>query len=79
MLVSSTTRIRLYLRLGATFGADLTDGLVDDALNLVRVRIGVARLDVLNGALKHAPALLSTEIGKHPDGICDRFWKKGLK
>ena len=34
MLVSSTTRIRLYLRSGTTFGADLGDGLIDDALNL---------------------------------------------
>ncbi len=34
MLVSSTTRIRLYLRSGTTFGADLSDGLIDDALNL---------------------------------------------
>ena len=68
MLVSSTTRIRLYLRLGAAFGADLTDGLVDDALNLVRVGIGVARLDVLNGALKHAPA----------DGVFDEFREVAL-
>ena len=54
--------------MGATFGADLTDGLVDDALNLVRVRIGVARLDVLNGALKHAPA----------DGLFDEFREVAL-
>ncbi len=49
--------------MGATFDADLTDGLIDDALNLVRIGSGVARLDVLNGALKHTPA----------DGVFDEF------
>ena len=54
--------------MGATFGADLTHGIVDDALNLVRVGIGVARLDVFNGALKHAPA----------DGVFDEFREVAL-
>jgi len=49
--------------LGATFGANLCHGLVNDTLNLVRVGIGMARLDVLNGALKHAPA----------DGVLDEL------
>ena len=69
MLVSRTTRIRLCsLRFGAAFGADLTDGFVDDALNFIRVGIGVARPDVLNGALKHAPA----------DGFLDEFREVAL-
>jgi hypothetical protein len=38
------------------FRADLADGVVDDALDFIGVGIGVARSDVLNGALKHAPA-----------------------
>ena len=54
--------------MGATFGADLTDGLVDEALNLVRVGMGVARLDVLHGALKDAPA----------DGVFDEFREVAL-
>ena len=49
--------------MGATFGADLTHGLVDDALNRLRVGIGVARLDVLSGALKYTPT----------DGLFDEF------
>ena len=54
--------------MGATFGADLTHGLVNDALNVVRIGIGVARFDVLNGALKHPPA----------DGIFDEFREVAL-
>ena len=54
--------------MGAASGANLTDGLVDDALNLIRVGIGVARLDVLNGALKHAPT----------DGVFDEFREVAL-
>jgi hypothetical protein len=38
------------------FGADPAHGLIDDALYLVRAGIGVACLDFLNGAEKHAPA-----------------------
>jgi len=54
--------------LDATFGADLSDGFVDDALNLIRIGAGIARLDVLNGALKHAPA----------DGLFDEFREVAL-
>ncbi len=48
---------------GAPLGTDLTYGLIDDALNLVRVGTGIASLDVLNGALEQAPA----------DGLFDEF------
>jgi hypothetical protein len=47
----------LRATLGRTpFGADLAHGLIDDALYLAWAGIGVACLDVLNGAVKHAPA-----------------------
>lgn len=39
---------------GSAFGANLAHGSVDDALQFVRVGFGVAHLDVLNGAIKHA-------------------------
>jgi hypothetical protein len=40
---------------GAAFRADLGDGLADDALDGFGVGVGIARRDVLHGALKHAP------------------------
>src|ERR1035438_5183033 len=50
------------------FGANLAYGSVDDALQLVRVGIGVALLNVLNGAIKHAP----------PDGLFNEFREVAL-
>jgi len=41
---------------GTTLGANLADGVVNDALQFAWVSLGVARLDRLNGAMKHAPA-----------------------
>ena len=43
--------------------ADLADRFVDDALNFIGVGVGIARPDVLHGALKHAPV----------NGILDEF------
>jgi hypothetical protein len=40
----------------AAFRANFGHGLVDDALDLVGISASVARPDVLDGALKHAPA-----------------------
>src|SRR6266849_3468644 len=57
MLVSSTLASgSVSLASGAAFGANLADSVVNDALQLAWVGLGVARLDVLNGAMKHAPA-----------------------
>ena len=57
MLVSSTTRIKLRRSsVWAALGADLADGLIDHALDFIRVAISVPRPDVLNGALEHAAA-----------------------
>ena len=44
------------------------DGFVDDALNFIRIGVGIARPNVLNGALEHAP----------PDGILDEFREVAL-
>src|SRR5258708_7455293 len=41
---------------GAAFGANLADGVVNDALQFAEIGLGVARLDVLNGTMKYAPA-----------------------
>lgn len=38
------------------FGPHLAHRFVDDALQLVRVGVGVALLDVLHGSMKRAPA-----------------------
>jgi hypothetical protein len=56
------------LPFGATFGADLTHGIVDQGLNLVRIGAGIARLDVLNGAMKDMGA----------DGLLDQFREVAL-
>lgn len=41
---------------GPVLGSDLADGLIDDALDFIRVGVGIILPNVLNGALKHAPA-----------------------
>jgi hypothetical protein len=51
------------LPIGAPVCAHVVHGLVDDALDFIRVRVGVSRPDVLHSALKHAPA----------DGLLDEF------
>src|SRR6266851_7055000 len=45
------------------FGADFAHGFVDDALQFVRVGIGVVFPDVLHRAMKHVPT----------DGLLDEF------
>ena len=60
---------------GAAFRTDLADGFVDDALDFIGVGIGVARPDVQNRELKHAPAdRLLDELRKialfHALGTC---------
>jgi hypothetical protein len=47
----------------AAWSADLAESGVDDNLEFVRVGAGVARLDVLNGAVEDAPT----------DGLLDEF------
>jgi hypothetical protein len=42
--------------LGTAFGADLSDGFVNDALQFFGVEVGVAGADVLDGAMKDPPA-----------------------
>src|SRR5271165_1524983 len=54
--------------LGVAFGTHLTHGFVNNALQFVRVGIGVAFVDVLHGAMKHAPS----------DGLLDEFRKVTL-
>ena len=51
-----------------TFGADFAHGFGDDALQLVRVGIGVALPDVLHCAMEHAPA----------DGLLDELREVSL-
>src|SRR5260370_14091172 len=41
---------------GAALGANLADGVVNDALQFAWVGLGIARFDVLNGPMKYAPA-----------------------
>jgi len=62
MLVLSTF---VGLLFGAAFGADLADGFIDDVLDFIEVGIGIARPDVLNISLQHAPA----------DSLFDEFRK----
>src|ERR1019366_2239242 len=50
------------------FSANFLHGLVYEGLQLLRVGIGVAGLDVLYGAMKHAPA----------DGLFDEFREGAL-
>jgi hypothetical protein len=43
----------------------LADGFVDDTLDFIRIGIGVARPDVLDGAVKHAPPdCILNELGE---------------
>ncbi len=44
-------------------GTNFADGVVDEALQLVRVGVGVAVFDILHGAMKNAPT----------DGLFDEF------
>jgi len=50
---STTPSGLVGLPFGATFCADLTHGIVDEGLYLVRIGVGIARLDVLYGAMKN--------------------------
>ena len=43
------------LSFGTAFRANLADGFVNDALHLVEFGVGVAGLDVLNGAMEYPP------------------------
>jgi hypothetical protein len=63
MFVSSTTRIYWACSLVRRLGTDFAHGLVDDALDFIRVGAGVALPDCPDSALKDAPA----------DGILDEF------
>ncbi len=47
----------------AALSADLAESGVDDSLEFVRVGVGIARLDLLNGAVEDAPT----------DGLLDEF------
>jgi hypothetical protein len=45
----------MKIRFGVTLRANVPYGIVNEAVQLVRVRIRAARLNVLDGAIKDAP------------------------
>jgi hypothetical protein len=53
----------LAFLLNAALRPDLANGAIDDGVELVRVGVGITRLDVRHGAVEDAPA----------DGLLDKF------